>query len=107
MRALELQGRALGFLKQELEVRGTDAEPIRIVIRKSNVMSDADLELVGRWINGITSAYRRATRKRLCGANPAQPTSPGQGRGEPKTGDASTAPAVTRELRLLLHLEEG
>jgi hypothetical protein len=31
VRALELQGRALGFLKQELEVRGTEAEPIRVV----------------------------------------------------------------------------
>ena len=31
VRVLELQERALGFLQQELEVRGSEAAPIRIV----------------------------------------------------------------------------
>ena len=31
VRALELQGRALGFLKEQFEIRGTEAAPIRIV----------------------------------------------------------------------------
>jgi Terminase small subunit len=31
VRALELQGRALGFLNEQLEVRGAEAAPIRIV----------------------------------------------------------------------------
>jgi hypothetical protein len=31
VRALELQGRALAFLKEQLEVRGTEVAPIRIV----------------------------------------------------------------------------
>jgi hypothetical protein len=31
VRALGLQGRALGFLKEQLEVRGAEGGPIRIV----------------------------------------------------------------------------
>ena len=31
VRALELQGRALGFLKEQLEVREADGGPIKIV----------------------------------------------------------------------------
>ena len=47
-------------------------------------MSDADLELVGRWINGITSAYRRATKKEAV-------------RGEPRTANLTGPRAVVSQ----------